>query len=63
MVKTLEFQGERNSGGEVAEFVKCVTMNEAKSAKRNLLEGGELLRTRPKGNGLWEVKEVEQQAV
>lgn len=35
-----------------------------KHAQRNLLAGGgELVRIQPKGDGRWDVEEVEQQAV
>lgn len=63
VVKTLEFKGRRNSGGEVAESVKCITMNKSKTEQENPAGVGG--RRSPEESsaqciGLWDVEEIGQ---
>lgn len=62
MVKNLEFKGRRNSGGEIAESVKCITMNRSKTGQDTSAKEG--WRT-PEENsaqcsGLWDVEKIGQ---
>lgn len=62
MVQTLEFQGKRNSGGQVAESVKCITVNKRKTGQEKPAKEGKRSpeESSAQCSGHWDVEEAGQ---